>query len=98
MVLEVKAKRDVAKAELDRAKGVVADSHENVLGSISAGGPVLGALARADAILAVGTRFDELSTFQGKLQSPEGCALIHIDIDEAQIGKIYPAKVGIVGT
>ena len=81
----------------DRGKGVVADSHANVLGSISAGGPVLGAIASADAILAVGTRFDELSTFQWKLQIPEGCALIHIDIDEAQIGKIYPAKVGIAG-
>ena len=81
----------------ERGKGVVGDNHPNALGNLGQGGAVLGALAGADAILAVGTRFDELSTFQWKLKIPEGCKLIHVDIDEAQIGKIYPVELGVVG-
>jgi acetolactate synthase-1/2/3 large subunit len=81
----------------DRGKGIIGDDHPNVLGSIAAAGPVLGTFGKADAVLAVGTRFDELSTFQWKLQIPEGCALIHVDIDESQIGKIYPVELGIAG-
>jgi acetolactate synthase-1/2/3 large subunit len=81
----------------ERGKGVVGDNHPNMLGNLGQGGAVLKALSKADAVLAVGTRFDELSTFQWKLQIPEGCKLIHIDIDEAQIGKIYPPDVGITG-
>jgi len=81
----------------DRGKGVVDEAHANVLGSLGQGGPVLGAFGKADAVLAVGTRFDELSTFQWKLQIPDGCPLIHIDIDETQIGKVYPPELGIAG-
>ena len=79
----------------ERGKGVVGDNHPNVLGNLGQGGAILRALSKADAILAVGTRFDELSTFQWKLQIPEECKLIHIDIDESQIGKIYPPDVGV---
>jgi len=79
----------------ERGKGVVDEAHANVLGSLAQGGPILRAFGKADAILALGTRFDELSTFQWKLQIPEGCRLIHIDIDKSQIGKIYPAELEI---
>jgi acetolactate synthase-1/2/3 large subunit len=79
----------------ERGKGVVSDDHPNVLGSIFQGGPVLGALSKADAILALGTRFDELTTFQWKFKLPEGCSLIHVDINPNEIGKVYPARLGL---
>lgn len=81
----------------ERGKGILGDNYPNMLGNLGQGGAVLGAFVRTDAVLAVGTRFDELSTFQWKLQLPEGCKLVHIDIDEAQIGKIYPVTLGIAG-
>jgi len=81
----------------ERGKGVVSDDHPNVLGNIMQGGSVLGVLGKADMILALGTRFDELSTFQWKFRPPEGCALIHVDSNPDEIGKIYPVKVGIAG-
>ncbi len=81
----------------ERGKGVVSDSHPNVLGAIALGGSVLRTLGKADAILALGTRFDEQTTFQWKLRMAEGCSLIHVDIDRNAIGKIYPVAVGIPG-
>jgi acetolactate synthase-1/2/3 large subunit len=56
-------------------------------------------LEEADAVLAVGCRFAHRST-QGLLLNlrfrPEQ-ALIHLDIDPAVIGKLFPATLGIVG-
>jgi acetolactate synthase-1/2/3 large subunit len=48
----------------------------------------------SDAILAVGCRFTQLATGDWVLKVPE--TLIQIDIDETEIGKNYPVKVGIV--
>lgn len=52
------------------------------------------ALAHADAMLAVGCRFTEVTTWFWKLKVPE--QLIQIDIEADQIGVNYPVKVGIV--
>ncbi|UCD58065.1 MAG: thiamine pyrophosphate-binding protein [Candidatus Hydrogenedentota bacterium] len=79
----------------ERGKGVVSDDHPNVLGSILSGGPVLGVLGKADSILALGTRFDEATTFQWRFRMRDGCSLIHIDINRNEIGKIYPVKLGL---
>jgi acetolactate synthase-1/2/3 large subunit len=48
----------------------------------------------SDAVLAVGCRFTQLATGDWVLKVPE--TLISIDIDETEIGKNYPVKVGIV--
>ena len=48
----------------------------------------------SDAVLAVGCRFTQLATGDWVLKVPEN--LIQIDIDETEIGKNYPVKVGIV--
>jgi acetolactate synthase-1/2/3 large subunit len=49
----------------------------------------------ADVMLAVGTRFSSLSMRNWALKIPE--SLIHVDIDSQEIGKNYPAKIGIQG-
>jgi acetolactate synthase-1/2/3 large subunit len=54
---------------------------------------------QADVILAVGCRFaDETSSsyVPGKAFNIPPTELIHVDIDENEIGKNYPARVGIV--
>lgn len=79
----------------DRGKGSVGNDHPNLLGNISTGGGVLGALGKADVLLALGTRFDELSTFQWKFRMSEECSLIHVDTDRSQLGKIYPVTLGL---
>jgi acetolactate synthase-1/2/3 large subunit len=54
------------------------------------------AVCEADLLIAVGTRFDDRVT--GKLErfAPEA-AVIHIDIDPAEIGKNVPVRIPIVG-
>ena len=52
-------------------------------------------LAGADLLLAVGTRFAASQTLNWNVKLPE--TLIHVDIDEAEVGKSYPAQVGLVG-
>ena len=50
---------------------------------------------KADTMLAVGTRFTASFTSDFTLPLPK--QLIQIDIDEAEIGRNYPVKVGLVG-
>ena len=52
-------------------------------------------LAKGDAVLAIGTRFSQRATKQWTLPMPEN--LIHCDIDPAEFGKNYKAKVTIEG-
>ena len=49
----------------------------------------------ADAVLAVGCRFSQLATGNWELELPEN--LVQIDIDEDELGRNYPARVGICG-
>ena len=67
----------------------------------SKGTPVGIALtSRADAVLALGTRFADETTCSykdGVAFSFPKTKLIHVDIDAAEIGKNYPCDVGIIG-
>ncbi|MGE5953464.1 MAG: biosynthetic-type acetolactate synthase large subunit [Qipengyuania vulgaris] len=54
------------------------------------------AMNRADLIIAVGSRFDDRVTGRLDAFAPEA-KKIHIDIDRAQINKIVPVDLGIVG-
>nr|MCS5689400.1 thiamine pyrophosphate-dependent enzyme [Acidimicrobiales bacterium] len=49
----------------------------------------------ADAVLAVGTRFQNYATRVWTLPMPE--KLVHIDVDPEVIGRNYPAAVAVVG-
>jgi len=53
-------------------------------------------LSRADVILAVGCRFASMST-RGWSNINSRAILIHVDIDPENIGRNYPAEIGIIG-
>jgi acetolactate synthase-1/2/3 large subunit len=71
--------------------------HHLSLGSLSFGTPKLikDRMAAADAVLAIGTRLDELTTLGYSIPSV-GAKLIEIDIDPDGLGKTFPATIGIV--
>ena len=80
------------------ARGAFPDSHPQHLGMPGMHGTVaaVGALQRADLIVALGARFDDRVT--GKLATFAPDALIvHADIDPAEISKNRRADVPIVG-
>lgn len=52
-------------------------------------------LEQADAVLAIGTRFQAVASWFWSLPMPP--RLIHIDADATMIGRNYPAEIGIVG-
>jgi acetolactate synthase-1/2/3 large subunit len=80
------------------ARGAFPDSHDLHLGMPGMHGTVaaVGALQKADLIVALGARFDDRVT--GRLDSfaPEA-AIVHADIDPAEISKNRRADVPIVG-
>jgi len=80
------------------ARGAFPDSHRLHLGMPGMHGTVaaVGALQKADLILAVGTRFDDRVT--GRLDSfAPDAVVVHADIDPAEISKNRVADVPIVG-
>jgi acetolactate synthase I/II/III large subunit len=80
------------------ARGAFPDSHRQHVGMPGMHGTVAAvyALQKADLIIAIGARFDDRVT--GKLDSfALGAAIIHADIDPAEIGKNRAADVPIVG-
>jgi thiamine pyrophosphate-dependent acetolactate synthase large subunit-like protein len=52
-------------------------------------------IERSDLLLAVGTRFAAGQTANWNLKLPT--RLVHIDIDETEVGKSYPATLGLTG-
>ncbi|MCW2527888.1 MAG: acetolactate synthase large subunit, partial [Pseudonocardiales bacterium] len=80
------------------ARGAFPDSHHQHLGMPGMHGTVAAvtALQKADLLIALGTRFDDRVT--GRLDSfAPLAAIIHADIDPAEIGKNRIADVPIVG-
>jgi acetolactate synthase-1/2/3 large subunit len=80
------------------ARGAFPDSHHQHLGMPGMHGSVAAvtALQKADLLVALGTRFDDRVT--GRLDSfAPLAAIIHADIDPAEIGKNRIADVPIVG-
>ncbi|HUZ36914.1 MAG TPA: acetolactate synthase large subunit [Streptosporangiaceae bacterium] len=80
------------------ARGGFPSSHPQNLGMPGMHGTVaaVGALQKADLLVALGARFDDRVT--GKLDSfAPGAAVVHADIDPAEISKNRRADVPIVG-
>ncbi|QUC15328.1 acetolactate synthase large subunit [Arachnia propionica] len=80
------------------ARGALPDSHPLHMGMPGMHGTVaaVGALQRADLLIAIGTRFDDRVT--GRLDSfAPNAKVIHADIDPAEIGKNCAVDVPIVG-
>ena len=80
------------------ARGAFPDSHRQHLGMPGMHGAVAAvtALQKSDLLITLGARFDDRVT--GKLDSfAPGAAIIHADIDPAEISKNRAADVPIVG-
>ncbi|HEY5110327.1 MAG TPA: thiamine pyrophosphate-binding protein, partial [Acidimicrobiales bacterium] len=80
------------------ARGAFPDSHRLHLGMPGMHGTVaaVGALQKSDLIIALGARFDDRVTGQLSTFAPDA-AIIHADIDPAEISKNRTADVPIVG-
>src|ERR1700712_3417887 len=80
------------------ARGAFPDSHRQNLGMPGMHGNVsaVTALQKADLLIALGTRFDDRVTGRLDTFAPDA-AIIHADIDPAEIGKNRTADVPIVG-
>ena len=80
------------------ARGAFPDSHPQHTGMPGMHGAVsaVGALQKADLLIALGTRFDDRVTGQLSSFAPDA-KVIHADIDPAEIGKNRHADVPIVG-
>ncbi|MSQ28764.1 MAG: thiamine pyrophosphate-binding protein [Dehalococcoidia bacterium] len=76
-------------------KGALAETHPlsvGVFGRYSRFGNDL--IKAADVLLVVGCKLGEISTSRWTLL-PEGAAIIQIDIDPTELGKVYQTQVGI---
>ena len=80
------------------ARGAFPDSHPLHLGMPGMHGTVaaVGALQKSDLLITLGARFDDRVTGRLSTFAP-GAAIIHADIDPAEIGKNRDADVPIVG-
>ncbi|TME89489.1 MAG: thiamine pyrophosphate-binding protein [Chloroflexi bacterium] len=100
-VLNVAERLGVPIAHSLMAKGALPDSHPLVMGMTGFWGtPLANTYAReADVILALGTRFaetDSSSWDERFTWNAHTTALIHIDIDPAEIGRNFPVAIGAV--
>jgi acetolactate synthase-1/2/3 large subunit len=80
------------------ARGAFPDSHQQHVGMPGMHGTVsaVGAMQKADLLVALGARFDDRVTGQLSTFAP-GAAVVHADIDPAEISKNRRADVPIVG-
>jgi acetolactate synthase-1/2/3 large subunit len=80
------------------ARGAFPDSHPQQLGMPGMHGTVaaVGALQKADLLIALGTRFDDRVTGRLDTFAPDA-KVIHADVDPAEISKNRIADVPIVG-
>src|SRR6185312_9962536 len=82
-------------------KSAFPEDHDLFVGSVGQTGTIHGnyLAANADVVVAIGCRFTDWSASsyaKGQSYSFPPAKLIHIDIDPHEIGKIYPAEVGIL--
>lgn len=83
-------------------KGALDEASPLSLGATGRNGPHAAneAARSCDVLLALGTRFDDRPTsswIPGMTYSIPPTRLVHVDVDVAEIGRNYPAEVGIVG-
>ncbi|PKB78728.1 MAG: hypothetical protein BZY88_16990 [SAR202 cluster bacterium Io17-Chloro-G9] len=77
----------------------VPNDHPHFLGHLGRLGSDEGAEAirNSDAILAVGTRLGQSTTFFDNRFVPAGVPIVQIEIDPQELGRNYPVSVGIEG-
>ncbi|WP_406423937.1 thiamine pyrophosphate-binding protein [Streptomyces sp. NBC_00873] len=76
-------------------RGAVPEDHEQVIGNFATTPTVRALLADADVLLTIGTHFRSNETADYTLKLPG--AHIQVDIDEAALGRVYPATHALHG-
>jgi acetolactate synthase-1/2/3 large subunit len=76
-------------------RGVMPSDHPLFIGSQTHYPAFRTLLEQADAVLAIGTRFQAVATWFWSLPMPP--KLIQVDVDPTAIGRNYPAEIGIIG-
>ncbi|MCL4296900.1 MAG: thiamine pyrophosphate-binding protein [Anaerolineae bacterium] len=79
-------------------KGAISETHPlalGVLGSLGGTSAARKLVEDADVILAVGFKFGQNPTYLWTLPTPSQ-RIIHLDLDGAEIGKVFPVEVGLV--
>jgi len=80
-------------------KGAISEDHPLSLGVTGRNGSIhsINAARNCDVLIAIGTHFTDLDTAGWTLYDiPNKTKLIHIDIDDSEIARVYPTQVGIV--
>jgi acetolactate synthase-1/2/3 large subunit len=80
------------------ARGAFPDSHPQCLGMPGMHGhyTAVTAMQRSDLLIGLGARFDDRVTGKISAFAPDA-KVIHVDIDQAELGKVRKADVGIAG-
>lgn len=98
---ELAERLNLPVATTPQGKGVIDEMHPLCMGPTGRDGvyPANRAARSCDVLLALGTRFGDRSSGwnTGATHNIPPTKLIHIDQDPAQLGRNYPATVGIVG-
>lgn len=79
-------------------KGVISENHPlsvGVIGSLGGSSVAQKFVEEADVILTIGFKFGQNPTFRWTLPR-HGQRVIQLDIDGAEIGKVFPAEIGLV--
>jgi acetolactate synthase-1/2/3 large subunit len=80
-------------------KGVIVEDHPlalGVLGALGGTGVAQRFVENADVIFAVGFKFGQNPTYRWSLPKG-GQRIVQLDIDGAELGKVFPVEVGMVG-
>lgn len=80
-------------------KGSIDEEHALSVGVCerSGTGQAVQAAMEADVVLGVGVRFNDLNTAGWSIFNfARGQQLVHMDIDSSELGRVYPATVGII--
>lgn len=101
-VLELAEMLNIPVATTPKAKGAFPESHDLALGVLGlAGSPVaeeyLMGEPHVDVLLVVGSSLNQMTTFSWDPKLMPSDCMIHINIDPAEIGKNYPANIGLIG-
>ena len=88
--------QDLINAVDKNGKGSIDERHPLAMGVTGVFGSVRAsrALATADTVLVLGSKLDQLSTFNWRLPGPEQ-KVIHVDLDPEEIGRTQHVNVGI---
>lgn len=97
-VIALAEKLDAPVATTWMRKNAFPNGHRCYAGSLGYGAhhSAERAVREADVLLALGCRFSEFTTKRYTLVG-NATSIIQVDIDPEEIGKVYPARVGVVG-